>query len=925
MRQRFSADSATWTGRDNNVEFLLDHPLPYIFSLDAQESGLGDTGGDHHADIFGQRAAIATLHDLCLSALGHRRNGERSPPQPITVALNGRYGQGKTTVLEAVRQQLLLPSNGFHRFRVGDFDVSSHKPDLLTYEFDKLIGNWTFGIRVLMFLLVMAVLYFVYVFFQDDIATLKETTPTTFLTFVAIPSLFVIFRRNLFSLFVGDERWLERFVALFRMSDWPRLAFVLEELILGRPDILFVDNLDRASVDQQRAFLRSLRSHRHRLPVVVIVAFDETPLVLADNAPESPQDLLAKAFTTVVRLYPMTPRDVLEIVTHLRNAIMREDGVDDASSWRFLRHAMVGADLARILLAHRRHSTRFCYQFLNIAATTAATLSIRHPADFSAMMRLLGLFEFLPWIRHDPQALADILAEDNAAKLLDYAAGLLGREALADDVGQAVLRYLTGTRHMQPYFADWQTFTGRFGLQGSSLADRYPDTDAGPSSSDVQEIWYPELPIVADATPEDPDPWIRWVEMDLAIATESHTGWRHKLYEEALSDAEDSPIIARFRGMEERDTAIQVRLAVRFLIFRLWFSDHRVERRLPAREEGMPLRLETLFLEESHGRLRVLPELERLQREAAVRTAFGQLLIAGSGINMSFFEALVATSSFVPHPGFTGAEPLSQMERHRLSVLEEKAEERISGPLPTLFGQPLDPAYRGIHVAQALPPLEVPLDPAGFDWLKVFRRASMLGRLERAGCSNVLRSALPFIELAVHRHGGDPNVLSHLVQVMCRAFPAFGTADDGVWRLETFRSFEPIVDAFFECSLLEKYPDSSLHVSDVNVPPVLLLMILHRAQDRSVETCPGILATFRSILSFWASPRIWPDSYLRRISEIAIAAGETGLSGKTVTSMALKDPQFISLLQDVLGQLENDPLNERLRGDLSMLWRSSSV
>jgi len=864
-------DSARWTNRPT-----LDEPVfrlgetPFVFGVDLDCGGADlAPGGTKQPDVFGQKAAVDTLHDLCLQALGWRRNGSNGERRSTTIALYGRYGQGKSTVLSGVRRALGSENDGApSRIRCAEFDVADHRPDQMTYDFDRLVGEWTLRNRILHYVVFLCFLVALF-------ALTERFGGFGFAAAVLVPYFFKPVG-DAIRMGVGEERLVRRLESLWRFNDRAGIARLWKAQWRGKPDVLIVDNLDRATVDQQRAFLRGLRRHRSNLPTAVIVAFDETPLAMSDPNPEAPQELLGKVFTTVVRLYPMTKEDVHSIVDHLYDRLQDECGSDADSPLRFLRYPAVAGDLARIFLAHRRHSVRFCYQFLNIAATASVTLRIDHPADFSALMRLQGLFEFLPWIRHDPSALADMIAQNDADALLAHAAGILGKDKLSSEVIDAVRKYLTLTNHMQPYFADWQTFTGRFGLARPELAG------GDPPENGAVGYWFPGPAIFTNSDTARTF-WRKWVETDLNAAAEQIPARRRVGYEDAIRQA----------GRGDGDG--QGRLSTIFLVHRLWLGDGEAACPPPM----AALERELLFDANNSA----IPEAPLQQEE---QNAFLQILRAAPLQIVPFFETIIVSGSLRSDKF---GRP-SDGERRWLNALERRAGERRRGCWPTLFGKPLVPSGRAYHAVAALDELDVPTDPAAFNWTWIRRRIDLLGRLQRQQGDSTLTHVKAFVDKTLALHPDNPTILKELLLAMAAGFPSFDdSGDDGRWLLKAFDPFDSLAMTLFGETLTPPIARMLRDLSGVQVAPHILLMALHYGLRRLGKDPLPTFKHFELVATRWKPPRRWPISYLGCVAKIAqdIAGGDAAFGCDA--HRALWHSSFHVPMRRATDQLGDDPLD----------------
>jgi len=695
-------------------------------------------------------------------------------------------------------------------------------------------------------------------------------TMTTVFAAMGLPSVIVGIRALASGLAQGAPIFREMATAA-NFGDHRRIGKSLFALVRGRPDILIVDNLDRATVEQQRAFLRSLRRHRRYLPPVVLVAFDETPLTLADPDPEAPQELMAKIFTTVVRLYPMTEADVLAILGHLYDLLERTPDTALGAPWRFLRFPAVAGDLARILLAHRKHSVRFCYQFLNIAATTSVTLGLVHPADFSALLRLQGLFEFLPWIRHDPNALADILTDNDSDALMAYAAGILGREKLSSELDLTVRRYLALTNHMQPYFADWHTFTGRFARAPEEVPAQAAAAGGSKRPRD-NDIWFGEPKSLHGVAPERERAFVlMWAAIDLKLAAEQNVARRREFYGALIPDPRSwlsqtateilSPALAQTLASEDYSGS-EFLLIFIFLQQRLWLADTGAAHRpLPHDVTDVPDLLILAGSDEEAANS--VDEMQPLLADPAVRNAFIQITRAAGLATVPFFHAVVAASSF-------GSDDLvrpSGGERRRLQRLERLSAIRSAGPLPLLFRTSLDPIRRARHVTTLLERFDILDIPATVSWDQVIGRADILGRLERADCNGLFEGLRPFFAAAALAARDDRFVQQKLLETMAAALPAFDANNDGVWRNRAFEPFAPIAATLLDPTRKSASIELLRALSGSPITAHLLLMLLQFDKVRS-GNLEGASDYLDAVIHKWNPNFPWPESYIECVIEL---------------------------------------------------------
>jgi hypothetical protein len=305
---------------------------------------------------FRQHKALMPLIDIVAAI-----RGVTGDPDKRVFALLGRYGQGKSTLLAQLKYRIEKTSPAAprrRRFRVREFDVASCTPDSLSYEFSRLIDDWYLRDRLLLVAVILALLSVV-------AASLNQSWPARFnALFSGAPAAGVLAAAGVIGLwsFVGpllralfqEERQVQRRLGrAWNVASWTQVRRLLQDVLYGPPDLLIVDNLDRAVAEQQRAFLLALRRNYADLPAAVVVAFDETPLSLSDPNPDTPQELLSKAFITSVRLYPMTKDDVKAIVIGILHDLRADDPEANRYPLCHLQYAQVTGDLARILFFHR--------------------------------------------------------------------------------------------------------------------------------------------------------------------------------------------------------------------------------------------------------------------------------------------------------------------------------------------------------------------------------------------------------------------------------------------------------------------------------------------------------------------------------------------------------------------------------------------
>jgi hypothetical protein len=841
-------DSAAWTGRwtwpaelpdaAETPVLLSDDPLP------PAEPGF---------NVFGQEECCKKLYQLTLDALAGRN------PSPRILALHGRYGQGKTSVLNKLRQSLEEPDPHRPPIEVGEFTLDASRPDDLAYEFERVIAVWTLGRRIALACAIAAVLGVV-AYVIRSLTSAETLTALGVASYVTAASLL----SAVITVFAFSVRWDvpvgRQLSGLFLTLNLRGARRLFRQILGGKPCVLIVDNIDRAVVEQQRAFLFALRRHRHLLPRVVIVAFDETALSMADPAPDAPQELLAKVFSTSVRLYPSTATDAVNLAEGiLRDLSQRDPGLQ---RWpmRFLRDHAAAGDLARIFLAHRRHSVRFCKQFVNALAVSAAMLRIDNSADFTALMRLHGLFEFMPWLRHDPRALEDRLDDEEPDALLRYAASLIGREKLVADLDGAVRFYLRVTRHMQPAFADWSDFVARFGARPERRDDREAPSDPTSDRRDLNALLRLEP---ADRGPtawgSDATLLRAWMEFDTKLAQETDAARRRAELR--------SEIRAVFSSQPRAKPALgcaRQRLGWVYLLQRLWLADPDFGGTAISEEcdEDQLFLAETALWWDDAARSRDGDAFAQLLAESNLRDAFlrlawavpaGELGLVRVCLSIVFLEDRVAGERRAI-PRLLGrvvraaGENDGLLTRPALLAHGFQAENQfsfVSGKLPVFpRGRELDQEDEWRRAA----------------WLSAFR-----GRMHRSGLSGALHPMTKWIEHVRTSRGDDPKAIGRLLTAVASTLPRFGGEPDGAWYAEAVAESGNLLSPPMDTRHLVALDGAVRAVAVEDAPNLLLFAIL-----------AGNGAVAAVLARRWRPVHAWPHSYLRCLDEV-VRSGDAAL------------------------------------------------
>lgn len=411
-----------------------------------------------------------------------------SRQRQLRLGLFGGLGQGKTSAVKQaiarLREELIdrriRPLVG-RPLRVEFFDAAEHKPDLLEFEFDRLISHWYFHRRwgllvtligiglVLTFLLLHALASLLPVIPGQEIL-LKTIIPT-------LISLSVW-------LFTPVTRFIKQWSRghLIRDRDTSWQWFVQQNFlpIFFPPDIVVVDNLDRASVPQQRAILRAVRKHSDLLPLPILVVMDETELLQAKPYDaEAPEELLRKVIQVECRMPVRLGDDAALLVMALAAEGAANNSGNPAA--RLLNETRLQGDWARILTLLRDVSPRRVKRFLNDLLSSCAELDITHSDDVAALSRLYALFSLAPVLRGTGEEVIFALAANDDPSLT----ALSGKVTPADSA-KHVAHFLHLTRHLQPEDANWRRLVAK--LTGSKIPAPSSPTEPDPTGAETSAV-----------------------------------------------------------------------------------------------------------------------------------------------------------------------------------------------------------------------------------------------------------------------------------------------------------------------------------------------------------------------------------------------------------------------------------------------------
>lgn len=229
--------------------------------------------------------------------------------------------------------------------------------------------------------------------------------------------------------------------------DWG--THVLAKLTGTLPHLVFVDDLDRAKVEQQRAFLRAILRFSRQMNFAVVVCMDESAVLASKPDPEAPEELLRKTIQLELHLPDRNREDIAFLAINL----CKEAAEFNPSLRALLVHPQWIGDLVRCLLLLGPIGTlspRRVKHFLNAAVARIEQLQVHSKDDCCAVLRLEGLLTLLPELRRHPSALLNVL-ETNRVEAFEQ---ILSASTNSSDNHTPAVRFFAQTRSMQPYKHD---------------------------------------------------------------------------------------------------------------------------------------------------------------------------------------------------------------------------------------------------------------------------------------------------------------------------------------------------------------------------------------------------------------------------------------------------------------------------------------
>lgn len=436
----------------------------------------------------------AALVRLLVEKLGEYVRRDSFQRGDLRIGLYGGYGQGKSGVAQAVENALRQQG-----IKVARIDISNYLPDELENSFDTILAGLS-PLRLALFsgllAVALAVIFMLWYFPAETGGAAGTTTAgsrtgtgSSFLIYLALGAvsgwalwkpLRLRFRRWIFSPWrLPVVPTLVPASSTRRVWSWEACKDLLSRARLRRalsgfnpPGVLIIDDLDRASVEQQKNVLRSIYRHSRDYRFAVLICMDETALLHSPPTPEEPSELLRKVIHFELRL---PHRDQGDFVLMALEACRKARDSNPASTVAaYTQEPEFLCGLIRVLSLLPNASPRRAKRLLNDVLGQAAQLlgSVRkkheeelakikaekearkaaesasesdkqsgegtliehesnaleseclmpylHGADVAALLRLVGLTELAPPCRASPLELAELLEGNRTADWEQY-------------------------------------------------------------------------------------------------------------------------------------------------------------------------------------------------------------------------------------------------------------------------------------------------------------------------------------------------------------------------------------------------------------------------------------------------------------------------------------------------------------------------
>lgn len=370
------------------------------------------------------------------------------------IGLFGGLGQGKSTVLRAVLDRLDA-SRGRTRIRasllvdllLGNpvlvFDASHFQAADLEWKFFEAILSQRIARNRALLWGPVAVLACWGGWSQFHVVAGTATQPIAVAALAAAAAVALPFLKQLLEL-LGKARKTTWGAGLgYTRRDI--LARFHARTVLALPRVVIIDDLDRATVEQQRAVLRAARRYSELLGFGFVVSMDESALLASQPNPEAPEDLLRKVVQVEMRVPDRGAEDFVLLAALGLRSLAR----CNPTHALLLRQPLIVGDLARLLaLWPRSVGPRVVKRLTNDMWSQVHALGALREDMVLASLRLQMLLHAVPALRQQPDALRDALEQNRLDRFESLAA--LPALALMDPDKKSLVRLLSRTRAMQP-------------------------------------------------------------------------------------------------------------------------------------------------------------------------------------------------------------------------------------------------------------------------------------------------------------------------------------------------------------------------------------------------------------------------------------------------------------------------------------------
>lgn len=384
-----------------------------------------------------------------LNALDNSRRTGSQLPEPLRIGLFGGLGQGKSTVMAQVisriRARKITRRIFLARCRwipkwfslrapyIHSFEASLYRADDLEGQFNlALLLKW--------------------LPWRGFVLLVLFCTPFIFLWSVVPVLAFALLISSAIASLPKILALLEKF-GIQKLNQGANDAWLqkLARHLPAGPEIVIIDDLDRAKIDQQKAILRALYKHSQRFGFSLVVCMDEREMLNAPRDPEAPEELLNKVIQAAHRM----PNRTLEDSAVLTFIMCRQYALVNSSSdyCNRLVDPLFMGDIARLMMLLGETNPRSLKRLLSDTLTLGQQLNVENTLTLSALAKLIVLYQIEPGARNNTERLIDSLELNRISSNVKLS------ETFSIDTAknEKLLNLLTRTRAMQPERTSWRS------------------------------------------------------------------------------------------------------------------------------------------------------------------------------------------------------------------------------------------------------------------------------------------------------------------------------------------------------------------------------------------------------------------------------------------------------------------------------------